>query len=83
MRIKRNTYLNKVIESRHNGMIKIITGVRRSGKSYLLFNLFADWLTDNGISDSHIIKVDLEDRRNRALRNPDNLIGIHRLKNAG
>ncbi len=55
-------------------MIKIITGVRRCGKSYLLFNLFVDWLKDNGISESHIIKVDLENRRNRTLRNPDNLL---------
>lgn len=74
MRIQRKTYLDKVIESRHNGMIKIITGVRRSGKSYLLFNLFSDWLVDNGIADTHIIKIDLENRRNRALRNPDNLL---------
>ncbi len=43
MRIQRNTYLDRVIESRHNGMIKIVAGVRRSGKSYLLFNLFYDW----------------------------------------
>lgn len=74
MRIDRNTYLNRVIESRHNGMIKIITGVRRSGKSYLLFNLFTDWLKGNGIEDSHIIKIDLENRRNRALRDPDALL---------
>ncbi len=55
-------------------MIKIITGVRRSGKSYLLFNLFVDWLKDNDIDDSHIIRIDLENRRNRALRNPDILL---------
>lgn len=47
MKIQRNIYLNRIIESRHNGMIKIITGVRRSGKSYLLFNLFVDWLEEN------------------------------------
>lgn len=74
MQIQRDIYLDKVIESRHNGMIKIITGVRRSGKSYLLFNLFADWLRNNGVSESHIIKIDLEDRRNRALRDPDILL---------
>lgn len=74
MQIQRDIYLDKVIESRHNGMIKIITGVRRSGKSYLLFNLFAYWLRNNGVSESHIIKIDLEDRRNRALRDPDNLL---------
>lgn len=74
MRIERNTYLNRVIESRHNNMIKIITGVRRSGKSYLLFNLFSDWLKENGVSDDHIIKIDLENRRNRELRAPDALL---------
>lgn len=74
MRIERQTYLNRVIESRHNGLIKIVTGVRRSGKSYLLFNLFADWLKKDGVDDSHIIKIDLENRRNRALRDPDVLL---------
>ena len=74
MRIQRNTYLNRLIESRHNNMIKIITGVRRCGKSYLLFNLFSDWLTKEGVDDAHIIKIDLENRRNRKLRNPDVLL---------
>lgn len=55
-------------------MIKIITGVRRSGKSYLLFNLFADWLKDNEVDTGHIICIDLEDRRNIALRDPDALL---------
>lgn len=74
MRIQRDTYLNRVIESRHNNMIKIITGVRRSGKSYLLFNLFSDWLTEKGVDADHIVKIDLENRRNRALRDPDALL---------
>ena len=74
MKIERHIYLNKVIESRHNGMIKIITGVRRCGKSFLLFDLFADWLEAEGILSDHIIKVDLENRRNKSLRNPDNLL---------
>lgn len=74
MRIERKIYLDKVVESRHNGMIKIITGVRRSGKSYLLFDLFADWLEAEGVSSDHIIKIDLENRRNKSLRNPDNLL---------
>lgn len=55
-------------------MIKIITGVRRCGKSYLLFILFADWLREQGVEDSHIIQIDLEDRRNKNLRNPDSLL---------
>ena len=74
MKIQRDIYLNRIIESRHNGMIKIITGVRRSGKSYLLFNLFAEWLKENGADDKHIIKIDLENRRNRVLRDPDTLL---------
>lgn len=74
MRIERDIYLNKVIDSRHNGMIKIVTGVRRSGKSYLLFNLFGDWLKEHGVDEKHIIKIDLEDRRNKFLRDPDNLL---------
>ncbi|MDE6268841.1 MAG: ATP-binding protein [Muribaculaceae bacterium] len=74
MRIERKIYLDKVIESRHNGMIKIITGVRRSGKSFLLFDLFAYWLEAEGVSSDHIIKIDLENRRNKSLRNPDNLL---------
>lgn len=55
-------------------MIKIVTGVRRCGKSYLLFNLFADWLKGQGIDKSHIIMIDLEDRRNKELRDPDILL---------
>lgn len=74
MEIKRDIYLNQLIECRHNNMIKIVTGVRRCGKSYLLFNLYADWLKTQGIDDNHIIKVDLEDRRNKELRDPDILL---------
>jgi hypothetical protein len=74
MIIKRDYYLNQLIESKHNGLIKIVTGLRRSGKSYLLFHLFNDYLKEQGISDDHIIKVDLEDRRNARLRDPDALL---------
>lgn len=55
-------------------MIKIVTGVRRCGKSYLLFNLFGDWLKSHGTDDNHIVMVDLEDRRNKELRDPDILL---------
>ncbi len=58
----------------HNGMITVVTGIRRCGKSYLLFNLFGDYLKAQGVDDEHIIKVDLEDRRNKNLRNPDALL---------
>ena len=73
MRIKRDSYEQKLLRSRNNGMIKVITGMRRSGKSYLLFNLFADTLEKEGIPKDHIIKINLEDRRNNELRDPDNL----------
>lgn len=74
MIIQRPHYLQKLIDCRHNGLIKTITGIRRCGKSYLLFQLFSSWLKEQGISDDHIIKIDLENRRNRELRNPDVLL---------
>ena len=74
MIIKRDYYLNQLVSSRHNGLIKIVTGLRRAGKSYLLFHLFNDYLKEQGVPDDHIIKVDLEDRRNAPLREPDALL---------
>lgn len=72
-RIERNKYLDELISLRHNGMIKVITGMRRCGKSYMLFEIYAAFLNSNGIDSDHIIKVNLEDYKNRAMRNPDNL----------
>lgn len=74
MEIKRDLYLQKLIDRQHNGMIKVITGMRRSGKSYLLFNLFLQYLKSQGVDDQHIIGVNLENHRNRNLCNPDALI---------
>lgn len=74
MVIKRDIHLKKLIDSKHNGMIKVVTGVMRCGKSYLLFNLFCHHLKEAGIAADHIIKVDLEDRRNKELRDPDALL---------
>ncbi len=74
MEISRDLYLRRMIGSKHNGMIKVITGVRRCGKSYLLFNLFYKHLKEAGIQEDHIVKVDLEDRRNISLRDPDALL---------
>lgn len=74
MVINRDIYLNRLIASKHNGLIKIITGLRRCGKSYLLFKLFKEHLKNVGVDDNHIIQVDLEDRRNKNLRNPDVLL---------
>lgn len=71
--IERNKYLDELVSLRHNGMIKVITDMRRCGKSYLLFEIFASWLENEGIASDHIIKVDLEDYKNLEMRNPDNL----------
>lgn len=71
--IQRNHYLNELISLQGNGMIKVITGMRRCGKSYLLFDIFVAYLNEQGITPEQIIKIDLEDFKNRALRNPDNL----------
>lgn len=72
-RIERKKYLNELISLQHNGMIKVITGMRRCGKSYMLFEIFTAFLNGNGIASDHIIKVNLEDYKNRDMRNPDNL----------
>ena len=71
MKIKRDVYLNKLIRKKKNGLIKVVTGVRRCGKSYLLFRLFHDHLLDAGVPKDHIIEVALDDRSNKALRDPD------------
>ena len=74
MKIERSIYLKKLIDRQHNGMIKVITGVRRCGKSYLVFNLFYDYLKSQGVDNDHIVMVNLESRRNIKLRNPDSLL---------
>lgn len=71
MEIKRDIYLNRLICRMHNGMIKVVTGVRRCGKSYLLFKLFYDYLRQNGVQEDHIIKLALDDRMNKKYRDPD------------
>jgi hypothetical protein len=73
MKIERNKYLDELISLQNNGMIKVITGMRRCGKSYLLFELFVSYLVSAGVREDHIIKVNLEDYKNIKLRNPDNL----------
>ena len=74
MNIPRPTYLEQLISGQHNGLIKIVTGLRRCGKSYLLFNIYSDYLRESGVDEEHIIKIDLEDIRNRDLRDPMNLV---------
>lgn len=68
MEINRGIYLDKLIRKKKNGLIKVITGVRRCGKSYLLFHLFHKHLLDSGVPENHIIEVALDDRSNKALR---------------
>lgn len=74
MKIPRPTYLEQLISAQGNGSIKIVTGLRRCGKSYLLFNLFAEHLANTGVDKDHIIKIDLEDIRNIELRQPLTLV---------
>ena len=73
MIIKRDIYLNRLISRMNNGMIKIITGIRRSGKSYLLFELFHGYLIASGVQEDHIIKVSLDDEDYSQYRDPNKL----------
>ena len=74
MQIERPTYLQQLIDSKDNGLIKIVTGLRRVGKSYLLKTLFKKHLLDEGIKKDHILIIDLEDRKYKDFRNPDYLL---------
>lgn len=71
MDIKRDKYLNDLINRMNNGMIKIVTGIRRCGKSYLIFTIFRKYLMEQGISDSHIITIELDQRKDKKYRDPD------------
>lgn len=71
MIIKRDVYLNRLISHKHNKRVKIITGVRRCGKSFLLFNLFKQHLLDIGVKSDHIIEIAFDDFRYKKYRNPD------------
>ena len=74
MIIPRPTYLQQLIASKGNRMIKIITGIRRCGKSFLLFDLFHEYLISNGVEEDHIIEVALDDRANSELCDPDKIL---------
>ena len=74
MEIKRDIYLDKLIRKKKNGLIKVVTGVGRCGKSYLLFHLFHNHLLETGVPEDHIIEVALDDRRNKELRDPDAML---------
>ena len=83
MEIKRDIYLDKLIARKHNGQIKVITGIRRCGKSYLLFRLFRRHLIECGVAENHIIEVAFDMRRNAALRDPDALCAYVEEKMSG
>lgn len=74
MVISRDRYLQQLITSKGNGMVKIVTGIRRSGKSFLLLNLFHRHLIESGVQENHIIELSMDNRRNKHLRNPDALL---------
>lgn len=70
MQIKSNFYLQQLIDGKQNGLIKIVTGIRRCGKSYLLFTLFKQYLIANGVLEDYIIQIALDDIENTELREP-------------
>lgn len=74
MIFKRKKYLEKLVAGQGNGLVKIVTGGRRCGKSFLLFNLFHQYLKESGVSESHIIELSLDERKSKSLRNPDALL---------
>ena len=80
MKIQREYYLQQLIERRENGLIKVICGLRRCGKSYLLFQIYLDYLREEGVNDDHIIQIALDDDQCADLRNPDNLSAFVRSK---
>ena len=73
MEIKRDYYLKQLIDGIDNGLIKIVTGIRRCGKSYLLDPIFKDYLLEQGVKEKHIIKLDLDERDNCIFHDPDEL----------
>lgn len=70
MVVQRKTYLDKLISKKHNGLIKVVTGVRRCGKSYLLFNLFKEYLLSEGVDKNHIIEIAFDAFENKRLQDP-------------
>ena len=71
MEIRRDIYLNKLISKKHNGLIKVVTGMRRCGKSYLLFNFFKEYLVNEGVNEKHIIEIAFDSFENRKYRDPE------------
>ena len=74
MIIKRDKYLGQLIDAKGNGMVKIVTGIRRSGKSFLLMTLFHQYLIEHHVPENHIIEISLDNRKSKRLREPDTLL---------
>lgn len=74
MIIHRDKYLKQLIDAKGNGMVKIVTGIRRSGKSFLLMTIFHQHLIEQGVKENHIIELSMDNRKNKRLRNPDRLL---------
>ena len=78
--IRRDHYLQKLIDRKENGLVKVITGVRRCGKSFLLFNLFYDYLIERGVKEEQIISIALDDDTFIKYRDPEELSKFIRAK---
>ena len=74
MIVNRTAYIDQLLRSKGNGLIKIVTGLRRSGKSFLLKTLFCQKLVEEGVREDHILTIDLENRKFKAFKDPDYLL---------
>lgn len=74
MNIRRDKYLNDLINRMHNGMIKVVTGIRRCGKSYLIFTIFKNYLLNEGVDEQHIVTIELDQRKDKKYRDPDTIL---------
>ncbi|MCM1181577.1 MAG: AAA family ATPase, partial [Clostridium sp.] len=74
MNINRDKYLNDLINRMHNGMIKVVTGIRRCGKSYLIFTIFKNYLLEQGVDEQHIVTIELDQRKDKKYRDPDAIL---------
>lgn len=74
MNINRDKYLNDLINRMHNGMIKVVTGIRRCGKSYLIFTIFKNYLLEQCADDKHIVSIELDQRKDKKYRDPDTIL---------
>ena len=85
MEYRRAQYMQRLIDRMGNGLVKVVTGIRRSGKSYLLFRLFKKYLLEISVKEDHILALELDTRENRPYRNPDTLLEYlrHRMQDDG